>query len=266
MLMLALGAAAMSEAGSIVIEQLTGEHFVRTLKSDPIARIDTYHDRIRETVMSFEQVERAERLDSDDLSRLVAPWTGSSSVMDELPLPVVVEVSLKNNVDRMDVIAQISHRLNKMDDLIEIESYHEWVDQLMQFTRMLRLLAILLAGLMIASLVALVVIVARTSLKLHFKTVQLLHNVGAYDDYIVRQFVVNGVWLTLRGAVPGAGVAAAIYTVIGYFSDVLASPILPHIQIMPLHVAVFFFLPLLAVVVTYVAVQVTIQSMIESMH
>lgn len=224
------------------------------------------HQKLVAQLQSVSGVEKVETMNRQSLSKLVSPWTSQSMDLDDLPLPIVVEVTLNPRVERPAMIASITDMAHQLDGAIEVESYQRWVDQLLQFAGMLRLLAIALALLVISGLIAMVVLASRTSLKLHFKTVQLLHNVGAQDDYIARQFIMNGTVMTLTGAIPGAIFAAGLYAAISWFSASLSSPLLPQIEILPLHVIVFVMLPLLSALVAYIAVRVTVQSMIEGMH
>lgn len=227
---------------------------------------DSLGEKVKAALRTYPEVKDVIALNNDDIAKLIAPWTGRSLELDHLPLPLVMEVTLKDITERAAVIDRITTRVRQIDAAIEVESYQQWVDQLMQFTGMLRLLAIALAILILAGLTMIIIITARTSLKLHYRTVQILHHIGATDEYILRQFIINGVFTMLRGAAPGAGVAAILYTVIAYSSSALSSPLLPQIDILPMHIALFILLPVFTAVASYVAVRLTVQHMLEGMH
>ena len=222
--------------------------------------------RIIETLTASGKVQRVEELPPSQLAKLVSPWTGGGIDLASLPLPLVLEVTLGNQANRMETVPALTASLQALDHAVEVESYQRWVDQLLQFTGMLRLLAIVLALLVVGGLVVMVVIAARTSLKLHFKAVQLLHLIGAQDDYIVRQFVSNATLTTLRGAVAGAVFAAALFGLVAWFSQSLQSPLLPSIELLPLHGALLLLLPCFSALVAYIAVRASVQAMIEGMH
>lgn len=223
-------------------------------------------EKITGALRTMPEVKQVSALRNEDIAALIAPWTGRSLELDHLPLPLVLEVTLKDIDDRAGVIERITSRVAQIDEAIEVESYQQWVDQLMQFTGMVRVLAAVLALLILGALSMIIMITARTSLKLHYRTVQLLHHIGASDDYILRQFVVNGVWMMLRGALPGAGIAAILYMAMAYSSSALSSPLLPQIAVLPAHVAMFMLLPLFTAAAAYVAVRLTVQRMLAGMH
>lgn len=223
-------------------------------------------ESVKKAVMHGPEAKEVTVMSNKEMASLIEPWTGASIPLDRLPIPTVLDVRLNNDVEPMAAVEAISKRVKMIDQSIEIENYKRWIDQLLRFTSMLRTVAIIMAVLLTAGLVTMVVLAARTSLKLNFKTVAILHNVGARDDYIIQQFVTNGVWMVLRGAALGTGIA--IITAIGLSSLAaqMNSPLLPSISITPTHIVMFVFLPLFTAMVAYVAVRFTVQSMLEHMH
>jgi len=213
-----------------------------------------------DAVQSVTQVSRAE------IKSLIEPWTGNSLELEGLPLPVVLEAKLKDGVNRAEQLEKIKSKLSKLEVGIQVEQYDEWVKQLWRFTDALRLLSLSMAALLIAGLVIMVILAARTSLKLHYNTVILLHSIGARDDYIVQQFVINGVWLVLRGAVAGTLVSVLVTIALSALSSEIQSPLLPQLTIQPVHILMYVLLPLVCGVVAYIAVRSSVQSMIEHMN
>lgn len=215
---------------------------------------------------TFDAVESVRQISTSDMADLVEPWTGSSLELDKLPLPAVLEATLKSSANRALQMERIKSKLAKFDEEIDIEQYDEWVQQLWRFTDALHLLSLTLASCLIVGLVCMIILTARTSLKLHFSTVTLLHNVGATDDYIIKQFITNGVWMVFRGAGVGAGVAILITVLLSALSSELQSPLLPQFAMSPTHMAMFLILPVFSAIVAHVAVRVTVQTMLENMN
>lgn len=224
--------------------------------------IDTVSDSLADT----NQVKMIEPLTNRMLEGLISPWTGGSLSLEELPLPTVLEVTLKDGVDRKETVSQIAARLKAIDPALDVETYQDWVDQLTQFTQMLRFGVFALVALLFAALMALVVVVVRTSLRLHFHAVRLLHTIGATDDYIVQQFVLNGCLMVLKGSAMGMGLASVIAVFTSYFSMELASPILPEISLSWVHVMMLIGLPVFMVLLTALLVRITMMKMLQQMH
>lgn len=215
---------------------------------------------------SQERVRQFRQLPADEIGQLIQPWTSDALPMDELPLPVIFEATLTASADRAEAIAEITRQLQAIDPDLEVESYQEWVDQLTQFTKMLRLGVFLLVGMLLAALMVLVAVVVRSSLMLNFQTVRLLHHVGARDAYIVQQFVTNGCLLVLKGSAMGMGLASMIAVAVSYLSRQWASPLLPALDLTALHVVALIGLPLLLVGLSALLVRATILRLLEHMH
>lgn len=213
-----------------------------------------------------DQVHRIEPVSSRTLEGLIAPWTGGALELDNLPLPVVLEVTLQGGAAREASIEAIRTALHGLHEDIDVESYQDWVNQLTQFTRMLRLGVFLLVGLLCVALMAMVYIVVRTSLRLHFPAVRLLHNVGASDDYIIRQFVMNGCLMVLKGSLMGVGVASLLALAVSYLSLQLASPLLPPVSVSATHVVTLIGLPVALVLMTALLVRIAIMHMLEQLN
>lgn len=221
---------------------------------------------VKAAVTTHEAVEAVATMTQSEMAKLIEPWTGAAIPLDRLPVPVVLDVTLKQDADPSQAVSEIAKNAESISKDVEVEDYQRWIDQLLQFTSMLRTVAIVLALLLIAGLVAIVVLAARTSLKLNFKTVAILHNVGARDDYIIQQFVSNGVWMVLRGAALGTGIAIMLSIGISVLSTEMNSPLLPALTMTPTHIVMFVLLPLLTAFVAYLSVRVTVQTMLEQMH
>jgi cell division protein FtsX len=111
-----------------------------------------------------------------------------------------------------------------------------------------------------------IMLVARTNLRLHFKTVSLLHMFGATDDYILRQFQWNNAWLGgargVRWCVCGGhGVAVAVILSVRW-----ESPVIPEISVSALHGLLFILLPIFTAAIALVATRHTVRTMLENMH
>ena len=111
-----------------------------------------------------------------------------------------------------------------------------------------------------------IVLVARTNLRLHFKTVSLLHMFGATDEYILRQFQWNNAWLAARGAFAGVLLAGMVFAVAVILSVRWESPVIPEISVSALHGLLFILLPIFTAAIALVATRHTVRTMLENMH
>jgi cell division transport system permease protein len=212
-------------------------------------------------------VEEVTVLRDAEVEKLLKPWLGERFSISDLPVPTIIDVQTDtdNGKTRVDTAA-LEAQLQKLHPGIRVESQGPWVADFAAALGWLQLLVLLVAVLLISCVVGMIVLVARTHLKLHFKAVGLLHMFGATDDYILTQFQWNSAWLAARGALTGVAFAAIIYLAAVIFSGRAESPVIPEIHFSLTHLSVFLFLPLLTALVSLVATRLTVQSMLQNMH
>jgi cell division transport system permease protein len=210
-------------------------------------------------------VEDVTVINRSEMEVLLKPWLGSDFSLNSLPLPTLLE--LKTSADSKVLnIAVLQKTLAAIHDGIEVTDRGPWASQLASALNLLQALVVLVAGLLLICVVGMVVLVARTNLKLHFKTVGLLHMFGATDSYILRQFQWNSAWLAARGAVAGVLFAAGIFLAAVILSTRLQSPVIPVVNFTFLHGLAFLLLPLFTAFVALAATRVTVKSMLWHMH
>lgn len=184
----------------------------------------------------------AREIPRSEMRKLIEPWLGNGEVLDDLPLPALIEVKLKEG-SVVDIPA-LERRLQTLAPGAEIDDYQMWIGRFKAFSRNLQLFAGALAVLLVVTTLALVVLAAKTALRLHERTVDVLYTIGAEDGYIARQFRKNAFRLVLRGAVGGAVAAFAIYLLAGQMTARFESALLPSLQMTAAHWALFIALPL----------------------
>jgi cell division transport system permease protein len=212
-------------------------------------------------------VEQVNVLREADMEKLLKPWLGSDFSLDDLPVPTLLDVqaSVKNGTLQVN-LAQLKSALSAIDKSITIADRGPWVQHVARATALLQGLVVLIAALLMACVVGMIVLVARTNLKLHFKAVSLLHMFGATDEYILRQFQWNNALLSLRGAVTGVLFTALVFGGWVILSARWNNPAMPPTHFTLSHAATFLLLPLLTAVIAFVATRLTVQSMLRHMH
>lgn len=212
-------------------------------------------------------VEKVIVLARGEVERLLKPWLGEGFALDTLPVPTLIDVATRTEDGASIVDLQaLGKKLADVHSGIRIERQGPWVEQFAAALGLLQAVVLLVAILLLICVVGMIVLVARTNLKLHFKAVGLLHMFGATDDYILTQFQWNSAWLAGRGALAGVGFAALLFLAVVIWSSQAESPVLPAISFSGMHVATFLLLPVLTALTALVATRLTVQSMLRHMH
>jgi cell division protein FtsX len=231
------------------------------------ANDSNYMDNVMSTLKRTAGVEEVSVLSQSLMEGLLKPWLGDDFSLADLPIPIILDVktSVKNNVTTVNLTG-LRATLAAIDSNIHIEDRGPWVGHMVKAVALLQALVLLVAMLLLLCVLGMIILVSRTNLRLHFKTVSLLHMFGATDEYILRQFQWNNAWLAARGAFSGVAIAATIFVSAVIISARWDSPVIPHISISIMHVLMFIVLPIFTAMIALVATRLTVQSMLENMH
>lgn len=211
-------------------------------------------------------VKEATVLSEAEVAKLLKPWLGEEAKSDAVNLPLLADIRLDSALaDTFDTKALAAALKAKGLDA-RIATPEHWLRDLSNAMGLAQMALLVLAGCVVASLVALAVLVARTSLRLHFKVVNLLHMFGATDDYILKQFQTHNGLLIGRGAAIGAVVAAALLLLMHIATSQMQNPVLPVIHFSVAHAVLFVALPAFIALVSLVATRLTVQGMLHKMH
>lgn len=201
-------------------------------------------------------------LKQEQVADLLKPWLGDTEALEGIDLPVMIELKTREGFDAAALKKALDAKLKNT----RVETPQKWLEQLARVLRLAQAALLLLSVCLIASLVALAVLIARTALRLHFKAVNLLHLFGATDDYILRQFQAHNAWMVGKGALIGSAVAAMLLLIAHAVTGNMQNPVLPQIAFGFGHAALFLLLPLFIGFVSYIATRLTVQGMLQRMH
>ena len=182
-------------------------------KDDPLPRVVQV---LRETP----GVKNAEPLGAAATARLLEPWLGNALSVDELPLPRLID--LRIDTDTPPDLAALSARLAAAAPQAVLDDHRLWLDRLASLVVSVELTALAVVALIGAAAVLTVVFTTRAGLAVHHGVIEVLHLIGARDNYIARQFERQALELGLRGGIMGLVLTIATLALIGHASDATA--------------------------------------------
>lgn len=221
-------------------------------------------ERIIKTVETEPGVQKVALLDHAKMQNLLKPWLGENLLLNTLGVPLLLEVSTKDGAAVNTHALQV--KLKEIDQEIAVQAQGPWQRDINRAARTVHVFLLGLAALLIGCVVGMVSLLSRTALKLHFKTVSLLHLFGATDDYIAKQFERNSARLAFRGAMVGVGLAIMAFIVLTNALSGNNNPLLPNLQIGTLHIVLWLFLPIFVSIMAMLAARFSVQRMLGSMH
>ena len=194
---------------------------------------------------------------------LLEPWLGGTDVVQDLPLPRLIDVSIDPNV-RID-LSEVAERLSRAVPGASLDDHRIWLSRLINLSRTIQWLAIVVVVLIGAVTSATVVYGTRTGMAVHHGIIEVLHLIGAHDDYIARQFADRAFALGIAGGLMGLGMALPALTAIGWSARRLEGGFLPSLYLPLLGYVTFGLLPLAAAGLAMLTARLTVHGTLSRM-
>jgi len=174
-------------------------------------------------------VRAVRRVAAPEMRALLEPWLGRAG-LDELPLPVLIDVDLAPAARRS--VAAIEAAITAVAPAARIDDHAQWLAPLTGLIGSLKWLALALVLMMSAATGFTVVLAARAALNTHRATIDVMHLLGATDIQIARLFQRRIALDALFGGFVGFSAAALVILLLGQRiggvgSDLIGSVALP---------------------------------------
>ena len=215
-------------------------------------RVQAIVDLLQETP----GVSTADAIDLEDTAEFLEPWLGNRDLIRDLPLPRLVDVEFETP-GAID-IAALQARLADIVPGTIVNDHGVWLDNLLTLGRWVQVAAGLVVFLVAAASVIAVVFATRAGLAIHRDAVELLHLIGARDDFIAGQFQLHALRLGLRGGMAGVLVACLAILPIQFAGHALPAFLLPRMTLTFLQWMGLLLLPVIAALVTMATARITV--------
>lgn len=189
-------------------------------------------------------VASARALSQEQLIALMAPWLGTSDVLKDLPLPALIDVTVKENAD-LDIDA-LSVKISQSVPGASLDDHRRWLDRLIGLSRSIEWLAIGIVTLIGLVTTATVYYATRTGMAIHREVIEVLHVIGAPDSYIAGQFAHRAFVLGLKGGILGLMLTLPILGGIAFGAHKLQGGFLADLSLPLAGIAAVLVLPLVA--------------------
>jgi cell division protein FtsX len=207
--------------------------------------------RVVTALTAVEGVAYARPVAAEEFRQLVGPWPGGEADLAALPLPRLVDVAF--NPGREPELERLAAEVAALAPGATVDDTRPRQTEAIRLARTLRNLALGAGLLVVLALVAVVVVVTRTSLDLQHDTIDLLRPMGAPDSYIGRQFEHHALASVVRSGLLGfaAGVMAALGLMLA--SAALPQAGLPRVELRPADWLLLGCVPVAAALLTALA-------------
>ncbi|WAC28614.1 cell division protein FtsX [Ancylobacter sp. SL191] len=157
-----------------------------------------------------EGVADARALGDAETAALLEPWLGSGLDLSSLPVPRLVIVKLGPEAGPQTLLA-LRAGLAAQVPSATFDDHRQWSDRLIATARLVVLIGLAVLALVGAATVLSVVFATRAAVDAARAIVEVLHFVGARDNFIAAAFQHHFLWVGLKGGMIGGGAAMALF-------------------------------------------------------
>ena len=163
------------------------------------------------------------RVSNAEIKKLLKPWLGETAGSEAIPLPQIIDIQIDRKSDL--TVTKLRSLLDKIVPGALVDDHSIWLSNLVDTLKSAELIAVCIVLLITLATIGTVIFTTRTGMGIHRQTIEVLHFVGAHDEFIARQFARRAFIVGLQGGIAGITLAAPILFAFEYAIKNLGSGI-----------------------------------------
>ncbi len=213
-------------------------------------------EQVEEALRALPGVQNVHILNDSDIQALVEPWLGKDAPLQDIPLPGMIAVEISGG--EPGIMDQLGNAVASIDSGIIVDKHETWLQSLLRLTSSLRLGALVIVLVIGATTVTAIAGAIRSRIALHRADVELLHIMGAHDEYIVRQFQRHALIIALQGSAAGTILAVMLLLAAGLAAGNGQEELLPGFSLQAMHAAILAAMPVAACLIAALTARFTV--------
>ena len=152
----------------------------------------------------------------EEATQLLEPWLGSGLQLDDLPVPRLIVVRIAPGA--APDLGQLRQTLAEQIPGVSLDDHRSFVDRMRAIAGAVIVLGIGLLLLVFCATVLSVVFATRAAIATNRPVIEVLHLIGAEDNFIARHFQRHFLRLGFKGGLIGGGIAIALFALAEFTS------------------------------------------------
>ncbi|HIF26556.1 MAG TPA: FtsX-like permease family protein [Micavibrio sp.] len=206
-------------------------------------------------------VTQARILSDKEMQELVEPWLGEDVILGQIPMPALISVKLAEG--HPELLDKLRRDIKAAVPAARLDTHEEWLSDLVRFTGALRMGAVILALVIGFTVVVAIAGAIRARMAEYKKEVELLHLMGAPDNYIAIQFQNHTLRLCFKGGLFGVLIGAVALKLTGWIYGHMDINLLPDFSLGHIHMTMLAALPLLIALLAFATARRTVLSILK---
>lgn len=179
------------------------------VRAAPGQDIEAQVVRIIGIARAFPGVAEVKPYSKEETTRLLEPWLGSGLQFDELPIPRIIVVRMTSGA--APDIAQLRARISEQVPSASLDDHRGFVARMRTMANTALLGGIAVLVLVLAATVLCVTFATRAAMATNGGVIEVLHLIGAKNNFIAAHFQQHFLQLALKGGLIGGGLAIFLF-------------------------------------------------------
>ncbi len=209
--------------------------------------------RIGKVIHFFEGlsgVEKVAVVKEKQIKKLMTPWLGANADLEALPLPKLLNVRLSDG--KTFDFEKAGDDLKEIAPYASIDNHGIWLKKLIKSATSLKSLSLFVLILVLSVAVFSILYAVGTSLKVHQNIIEILHIMGATDNYVAKQYALRGFFVGFFSSLAGTLMAFLALRIVSHLSSGLETGLIGAVSLGFEHWTVLALIPLFSAVLSMV--------------
>jgi cell division transport system permease protein len=200
----------------------------------------------------------------DEVGKMLEPWLGDYKKTDEkIILPSLITVAFKG--DENIIINRLKSTITTIITEARIDGHQSWLNDLLRFTGTLSF-----ASYLVGLITAITTIIAvggavRARMAANQDQLEILHLIGATDEYITHQFQRHAMQLSFIGTTIGFLIALMSLFLIDQLAGQVTAGLIPSLVLSQTAILILIAIPLIICLITILTTRLTALKSLKDM-
>ena len=217
---------------------------------------DVLKINVKKKLDTIDTIRKVDVLSEDSIVKLLSPWLGEEFALDDVPMPSLIAIEAEEVTPAF--LNQLRDDVRAVHPTIRLDTHEAWLNDFLQMIGFLRFATFFVSIVIGVSAGTAIMGVIRARLSEHKDDLELLHLMGASDDYIAAQFQRYALRLGLIGGAFGLCVGAIALAVFSIGVNNPNQDLLPQLNISAGGILILLSLPMFACALCAFTAKITV--------
>lgn len=247
--------AALSVAGLLMLKQISNtfeynSHNSMTIQIPAGETSEADIENVAKVLMALKKADgviSTKKVSNSETRKLLRPWLGNTAGTNSIPIPQIIDVKIDRDSNiNADTLTNL---LTPTAAGITVDDHSQWLTSLVDILQSTELITLGVVFLITLATIGTVVFTTRTGMGIHRQTIEVLHFVGAHDEFIARQFATQAFIVGLHGSLGGVALATPVLYIFEYILKNSESELLPKADLNnSIWLGVVLVIPIVAII------------------